>query len=61
MRPDTRPIPITEAQKSVRNRLAKPGASTHDLYDERYEYCSPDPTDPTKTRRVLTIVFAEDH
>lgn len=32
-----------------------------DLYDERYEYGSPEPTDLEKTRRVLTILFPEDY
>ena len=32
-----------------------------DLYDEAYEYGSPEPTDPMKTRRVLTILFPEDY
>lgn len=28
-----------------------------DLYDTDYEWASPDPTDPEKTRRVMTILF----
>ncbi|WP_299592841.1 DUF3768 domain-containing protein [uncultured Tateyamaria sp.] len=41
--------------------LAKPGASTHDLYDENYEYGSEAPTDPTRTRRVLTLLFPSEY
>ena len=31
-----------------------------DAYDERYEYGSEDPTDLSKTRRVLTILFPHE-
>jgi hypothetical protein len=32
-----------------------------DLYDRNYEFYSPDPTDPAKTNRVLTILLAEEY
>lgn len=32
-----------------------------DLYDEHYEYGSPEPTDLQQTRRVLTIMFPCDY
>lgn len=32
-----------------------------DYYDRAMEFASPDPTDPTKTVRVLTIMAAEDY
>jgi hypothetical protein len=31
-----------------------------DLYDRAYKFYSPDPTDPAKTNRVLTILLAEE-
>ena len=32
-----------------------------DLYDENYQYGTPAPTDLSKTRRVLTILFPGDY
>jgi hypothetical protein len=32
-----------------------------DLYDEHYEYGSEAPTDPTRTRRVLTLLFPSEY
>ena len=32
-----------------------------DLYDPAYKFYSPDPTDPSKTNRVLTILLAEEY
>ena len=32
-----------------------------DLYDRQYRFYSPDPTDPAKTNRVLTILLAEEY
>lgn len=32
-----------------------------DLYDESYEYGSPEPTDVAQTRRVLTILFPHEY
>ena len=32
-----------------------------DLYDRGYKFYSPDPTDPAKTNRVLTILLAEEY
>ena len=32
-----------------------------DLYDRDYEFYFPDPTDPAKTNRVLTILLAEEY
>lgn len=32
-----------------------------DLYDETYQYGTPAPTDLSKTRRVLTILFPSDY
>lgn len=32
-----------------------------DLYDENYQYGTPAPTDLSKTRRVLTILFPSDY
>ena len=32
-----------------------------DLYDENYEYGSEDPTNPKKTRRVLTIMLPQEY
>ncbi|WP_370331564.1 DUF3768 domain-containing protein [Aquicoccus porphyridii] len=43
------------------NRLAKPGASTHDLYDVDYTYGSPEPSDPDQTRRVLTLLLPSEY
>jgi hypothetical protein len=32
-----------------------------DLYDRKHKFYSPDPTDPSKTNRVLTILLAEEY
>jgi uncharacterized protein DUF3768 len=32
-----------------------------DAYDTNYEYGSPNPADPTVTRRVLTVLLAEEY
>jgi Protein of unknown function (DUF3768) len=32
-----------------------------DLYDRGYKFYSPDPTDPARTNRVLTILLAEEY
>lgn len=32
-----------------------------DCYDETYQWGSPDPTDPSVTRRVLTIMCADEY
>jgi hypothetical protein len=32
-----------------------------DLYDRDYKFYSPDPIDPAKTNRVLTILLAEEY
>jgi hypothetical protein len=32
-----------------------------DLYDRDYRFYTPDPTDPAKTNRVLTILLAEEY
>jgi hypothetical protein len=32
-----------------------------DLYDRNHEFFSPEPTDPAKTYRVLTILLAEEY
>ena len=32
-----------------------------DLYDRALEYGSPEPTDPDKTHRVLTILFPSEY
>jgi len=45
----------------IRNLLAKTGASTHDAYDQNFEYGSPNPADPTVTNRVLTILLASEY
>ena len=62
MRPDTRPIPINLTRKMSRNHLAKPGASTHDLYeaDSDFRYGAETPDNPATTMRVLTIMLARD-
>lgn len=33
----------------------------HDYYDKSLEYASPDPTDPTVTERVMTIMRADEY
>jgi hypothetical protein len=60
-RPDTRPVPITQPELSE-NHLAKPGASTHDLYeaDSDFRYGAETPDNPATTVRVLTIMMASD-
>lgn len=32
-----------------------------DYYDMKFEYRSPDPADPTKTFRVLTVMLADEY
>ncbi|WP_350082481.1 DUF3768 domain-containing protein [Hoeflea sp.] len=60
-RPDTRPVPITQPEPSE-DCLAKPGASTHDLYeaDSDFRYGAETPDNPATTVRVLTIMLARD-
>jgi len=49
-------------QQIVKNILAKPGASTHDLYEADSDFCygAETPDNPATTIRVLTIMMARD-
>jgi hypothetical protein len=49
-------------QQVVKNILAKPGASTQDLYeaDSDFRYGAETPDNPATTMRVLTIMLARD-